>query len=224
MRRRVRQVGAAVAAALAAGALVSAVRAAQHVAASRHAAAQRCGPEGQSNNLPLAAARRFHRFDLFYAGPRAAGSSLSGVLCGMMATADEPVLTKEPESYGLIPSWTFTYGSCIQPRGEGSCATPVDIQDDGSCWDNLGLFARADRPTLGHIRGVPAAVDQDSEGGHITLYTRRTTITIDAPTVGQAMQIALTLRDVNAADPSHYRLPPISARTLHGKSLCRRSR
>lgn len=77
---------------------------------------------------------------------------------------------------------------------------------------------------LGHIRGVPAAVDQDSEGGHITLYTRRTTITIDAPTVGQAMQIALTLRDVNAADPSHYRLPPISARTLHGKSLCRRSR
>jgi hypothetical protein len=139
----------------------------------------------------------------------------------MMPTADKPVITKPLESYGTMPRWDFTYGSCTASGDEGGCGLPVDIQNNGSCWDNLGLFTKADRPPLHRLRGVPSAASSDADGGEVVLYTRQTTITIDAPTLRQAKQIALALRGVNAPYTTRSRLPAPSQRTLDGKTKCR---
>jgi hypothetical protein len=182
----------------------------------------RCGAYGKPEaQLPLAAARRFRRFDLFFAGSRAAGFPLTAVLCTMMPTADRPTITRPPESYGLMPSWTFIYGTCHSSGSEGGCSTPVDISNDGSCWSNLALFTKRDRPKLHGLRGVPSAGGRSDNEAHLTLYTRRTTIGIDAPSTAAARRIALALRSLDSRYSARSRLLPASHRTLYGHTKCR---
>ncbi len=184
-------------------------------------AAARCGGYDQPEaNLTLADARRFHRFDLFSAGRRVVHLPLTAVLCTMQPTADKPVITRPPESYGLMPSWTFIYGTCTASGNEGGCAPPVDIQNDGSCWNNLGLFAKRDRPRLHRLRGTPFASNESADGSQITLYSRWTTITIDARDARNAMRVVQALRGVNASFPVRSQLPPPSQHTLDGKTKC----
>lgn len=182
-----------------------------------------CSATGPESNRSVADARRFHRFPLFFAG-RTLGPHLplTGVVCDQAPVADAPVIYKPPSSYGTIPSWTFIYGDCTPASGigAGGCGPPVQITSDGSCWNNLGLYFKRDRPKLIHLRGVPVGLFPESDNTHIELYTKQTTITIFASTIPKAKRIARALRSADGRYPSGSRLRPASLRTLAGKVRC----
>lgn len=199
-----------------AGVTVSADPRAAPVAATAGRCAAYDQPEAE---LTLNDARRFRRFDLFYAGSRVLGLPLTAVLCSMQPTVDQPVITKPPSAYGLMPRWTFIYGTCKASSEEG-CRPPVEIMNDGSCWNNLRYYSKRDRTRLGRLRGVPASLSSSFDGGEVLLYTRRTTVTIDAPNLSQARRIALALYSASGRYGTR-RLPSPSSRTLEGKTTCR---
>ncbi len=147
---------------------------------------------------------------------------MSAVLCTMQPAVDKPVITRPPESYGLAPSWDFSYGTCHSSGGEGGCADPVNIQENDSCWDNLGQFSRNGRRRLHRVRGVPSSASVDSADGfaELVLYTRSTTVTLDAPDLHKATEIALALRGANTRYTTRSELPAPSYRTLEGKTKC----
>ncbi len=186
-------------------------------------ATHRCGSEGQGAKLTVADARRFRRFDLFYAGRRVLKLPLSAVICTMQPAVNQPVITRPPESYGLAPSWDFSYGTCQASGSEGGCADPVDIQENDSCWDSPRLSSGKDLAKLPRVRGVPSSASVDSGDGfaELVLYTRSTTITIWAPDLRKATAIASALRGVNSRYTPRSRLPSPSLRTLEGKTRCR---
>lgn len=186
--------------------------------------ARYCSATGPQSHRSVGDARQFRRFPLFYAG-RTLGRHLplSDVLCDQQPVADAPVIYKPPSAYGTIPSWTFIYGSCtpassgIEP---GGCAPPVEIINDGSCWNNLGLYFKSDRPKLIYLRGVPVGLFPGGDNTHIELYTKQTTMTIFANTIAQAKRIARSLRSANGRYAPGSCLSPVSPRTLAGKTRC----
>jgi hypothetical protein len=171
--------------------------------------------------MTLNEARRFSRFDLFYAGQKVLHLRLSSMGCSMAPAVDKPVLQRPPESFGLTPSWDFTYGTCDAGPGEGGCAPPVDIQENESCWDNLSAYA-GHPPRLTRLRGVPSTrtYDRGDGFGEVELYTRLTTVTIDAPTVAKALRVSEALRGVNLGIDVKSALPAPSKRTLDGRMRC----
>jgi hypothetical protein len=191
--------------------------------AGRQANAGACSRSGPDSKRSVADAARFPDFPLLYAGRALAGLRLTAVLCHQVPTVDAPVIYRSPETYPLVPSWSFIYGTCKGADvfdGSG-CAPPVEIANDASCWNNLGVYAKSDRPKLIRLRGVPAALFPAAGPSKVELYTRQTTVTIFAPTLPQAEHIAKTLRSLDARHPAGSPLDPPTPSTLAGKTPCK---
>jgi hypothetical protein len=67
---------------------------------------------------------------------------------------------------------TYVYGDCGLPKGEGGCATPLQIQIWRACARAYRDYEPANRPALSKRRGVPVA----DSGRQIEVYTDSTVV------------------------------------------------
>ena len=152
----------------------------------------------------LRRARRFSGFPLYWDGARLGRLPLTGVDVG----ADHDGI-----------GYTFTYGDCAG-GDEGGCAPPLEVQITPLCNRlprEIGLhLARL------MLRGAPtsAAEAGSDNGGDLSIYTRRVTITVFGYTPRLDLRAVAALRGLNSpargigpADP----LPAPSKRVfVHG--------
>jgi hypothetical protein len=110
--------------------------------------------------------------------------------------------------------WSFYYGDCALPAGEGGCSVPLQIHNYPTC--RRWASAYPGEPRLFNFRGAKAA--WVSTAGSLEIYTGRTTVVIFAHRSKLAMRAARLLRGVRQVQPS--RLPPPVPGSLEGELPC----
>ncbi len=180
------------------------------VALARASTAADPGP-GQGSapvrgNSSLAEARVESGLDLYYAGERIAGLSLSAV-------------ERRRDAAGYV---SFLYGDCTAGDDLG-CALPLEIQVWPACRRSLEQYDPGDplapRPERAQVRGVPAlGLD---EGRQLELQTGSSTVVIFGESGELVDRAAAALRGINnPARPGDPLRPPVPG-ALAGAVECR---
>lgn len=146
--------------------------------------------------------KEFDGYRVYYVGEEVAGVPF-----------EEVEKAEWPENRRFT-GWTFYYGGCALPEGEGGCSPPLQIQNYNTCrrWAD----AYPGKPRLFNFRGAKAA--WVSSAGSLEIYTGRTTVVIFANRKSVAKRAARLIRDVRQRQPS--RLPPPVPDSLWGKLPC----
>lgn len=149
----------------------------------------------------LAGVKAFDAYRVYYVG-----AAISGV----------PFEEVEDDAWPdkRLVRWTFYYGDCEMPVGEGGCSGPLQIQNYPTCRRWAGAYPG--EPRLFNFRGAKAA--WVSTAGSLEVYSGRTTVVIFAHRPKLAMRAARLLRGVRQARPS--RLPPPVPGSLSGDLPC----
>jgi hypothetical protein len=165
------------------------------------------GDPDPSAETTLAHARDFRGFPVYFAGPKAAGYPLVAIL-RIDRTSPAP-----------HTEFTFIYGRCESPRGQG-CSPPLTIISWPACYRYETRYAlKREERTI--VRGVPARLFRDF--ARIELYPAATTIVVQGSVTRVALRrIALALRSVNVAIPAGATLPPRPPHVKVGTVKCRR--
>jgi hypothetical protein len=152
------------------------------------------GPDG------LDRARAFEGYTLYYAGDALAGDALEFAGRG------------PGSGLGVRRSWSFIYGDCTPPAGEGGCAPPHEIQNWSICARSPALYRT---PAL-RTSTINGAETLRVGGGGLDVYTGRTTVVIFG---GDGASVVPLLRRVSdGAAPEA--LPPPAPGALEGKLPC----
>jgi hypothetical protein len=152
----------------------------------------------------LSEVEKFDAYRVYYPGETVAGVPL------------EEVEKEDRRGNERLTGWSFSYGSCALPEGEGGCSSPLQIQNYNTCrrWAD----AYPGKPRLFNFRGAKAAWVPTA--GSLEIYTGRTTVVIFANHQSIAMLAARLMRNVRQAQPS--RLPRPAPGSLWGKLTCQR--
>jgi hypothetical protein len=144
-----------------------------------------CGHEQEPIGTEQArAAQRAAGHELYWVGERFAGLALTGVVRNDPAT-------------------TFAYGTCRQPKGEGGCAPPLQVQTSSICDDNALVLDVRPRETS-TARGTAVrdygegSLELDAGTSHVRLFAR-------GP---RGRQAVAALRPVAGSQRVTARLPP----------------
>lgn len=162
-----------------------------------------CGdsaPESGGDPDGLTRARSFHAFTLYYAGDSFAGHDLRFAGLGPGSGS------------GLGRAWSFIYGDCTPPAGEGGCSPPLEIQNWSICARFPALYGPPAPPTS----TLDGAETLRIGGGGLDVYTGRTTVAIFG---GDGTSVVPLLRRVSD-DASPEALPPPAPGALAGKLPC----
>ncbi len=150
----------------------------------------------------LSEVREFDGYHIYYAGDEVAGIPF-----------EEVEKSEWPENRRFT-GWSFYYGDCALPEGEGGCSPPLQIQNYNTC--RRWAAAYPGKPRLFNFRGAKAA--WVSSAGSLEIYTGRTTVVIFANRKRVAKRAARLMRNVRQTKPS--RLSPPVAGSLWGKLPC----
>jgi hypothetical protein len=150
----------------------------------------------------LTEVKKFDGYHLYYAGIQVVGVPFVDVEKG------------EWPKDSRLADWTFYYGDCALPEGEGGCSVPLQIQNYSTCrrWAD----AYPGEPRLFNFRGAKAA--WVSSAGSLEIYTGRTTVVIFANRKSIARRAARLMRGVRQARPT--RLPAPGPGSLEGDLPC----
>src|SRR5215475_12710766 len=172
------------------------------------------------SNYSVEQARRFHGFDLYYAGAEVAGLPLTAVTRDPVTAPPGTAVARKLRHTSGLSSIDFLYGSCVVPEGsEGGCGLPLDIQVWPACARYPALYVGplAPEPKPTRIRGVPAAY---FEGGHrLEIQTGDATIVIFG---GKRLirKAVNALEGLNVRVPAGNELPPPVRGALDGSLAC----
>jgi hypothetical protein len=117
--------------------------------------------------------------------------------------------------------WTFIYGDCTAPPGEGGCAPPLEVQVWSACVRSFSSI-RFRKRHLYEFRGAKAT----GGGGRyeispMEIFTGRTTIVVFGDEKSAVKTAARQLREVHRAQ-APPRLPAPAPGSLQGKLPCQR--
>jgi hypothetical protein len=145
----------------------------------------------------VARASKFGEFPVHFGGEEVAGFPLVAVLGGRN-------LRKT--------TWSFIYGDCDPPAGEGGCPSPLEIQTASTCTRYRDVYPG--EQTSFRFRGAEAS---RNAGADFEIYTGRVTISIfgEPELVRSAARI---VRPVAHEDPERLR-PPVEG-SLTGDLRC----
>lgn len=101
-----------------------------------------------NDNLTLADAQAFDAYRLYYSGPETAGLPLESVTQGRATNGHAR------QQGGRRIYWTFIYGDCTPPPGEGGCAPPLEVQVWSACVRSFSSISR--KRHLYEFRGAKA--------------------------------------------------------------------
>jgi hypothetical protein len=155
-----------------------------------------------SSDVDLEAARRFDGFRLYWAGERFRRVPVTDISWF--------------RAFGRR-WWSFIYGDCEPPAGEGGCAPPFEIQDWSACVRYLDVYPG--NPEAFPFRGAKAAWIPTA--GSFEVYTGRTTVVIFANSRRTAKRVGRGLRGIRATEVPE-RLPRPARGSLHGDLRCQR--
>lgn len=160
----------------------------------------------------LSKVEAFNGFDVYYAGQEVAGLQF------------EDFWGVEPKGDPQSAGWTFVYGDCEQPQGEGGCSPPLEIQVGSTChrwFSGLGPRKRTKR-NLYDFRGAKATGGGGPyELSPMEIFTGRTTVVIWGNEKNVIKSAARQLREVGQKQPSLHLPPPVPG-SLWGKLPCQR--
>jgi hypothetical protein len=172
-----------------------------------------CGCAAAAAETSLSDAEDFDAFRLYYAGEEAADLRLENVLGG------------EDQADPLAGGWTFVYGTCDPPEGEGGCAPPIEVQNFSVCKRYAVTITRGYK--LYDFRGAKARGGYEAHGfpevSPMEIFTGRTTIVIWGYATSTIKAVARQLRQVGAGQPQ-LRLPPPVPGSLQGRLPCQHKR
>lgn len=156
----------------------------------------------------LSEAESFHGFPIYFAGEEVAGLPLEEV-------GHED--WREPRAQ----TWSFIYGTCELPEGEGGCSTPLQIQSQSTCkrWAAALQVHRSTYPFKG--ARASGAIDDRYELSPMEIFTGRATVVISGDEKAVVKAAARALRKVGATGPQK-RLPPPAPGSLGGKLPCQK--
>lgn len=148
------------------------------------------GPDDQVTETgTVRPARKFDRFQLYWAGTRYRGLSLT----------DDG--SRDIATYPAIRSISLGYGTCAEPA-DGGCPLPVSIDNyrDGT---TCAIERRPPWRTL-ELRGVPVA----DYGDHLEVFTRETRVEIYATAAGGERAVVEQLQSLDGRIGPGDPLPP----------------
>ena len=162
-----------------------------------------CGSDSGSETSELDEARSFDDYALYYVGE--SYDDLSLAFAGLGPGDGE----------GLRRSWSFGYGDCEPPEGEGGCPLPLEIQNWSICTRFPALYP-GPTPKTESVGGAETL----RAGGGLDVYTGRTAVVI----FGQGDAKAQVLEDLRpvAGGAGPNRLPPPVPGALEGELPCQR--
>jgi hypothetical protein len=165
-----------------------------------------CGDSEDGSRISLPdAARSFEHYPLYYVGESYDSLPLS--FAGLGPGSGE----------GTRRAWSFGYGDCEPPEGEGGCPLPLEVQNWSICTRFPSLYP-GPTPKTESVHGAQTL----PAGGGLDVYTGRTTVVIFGQSARRA-EIVESLRRV-ADDVESSRLPPPVPGALEGKLACQRER
>ena len=156
---------------------------------------------GLAKPASLGNVKAFDAYSVYYAGQAISGVPLEEVEGD--AWPDEK-----------LRGWSFSYGDCALPEGEGGRSAPLQIQNYPTC--RRWASAYPGEPRLFSFRGAKAA--WVSSAGSLEIYTGRTTVVIFAHRAMLAKRASRLLRGVRESRPT--RLPPPAPGSLWGDLPC----
>lgn len=154
----------------------------------------------------LSDAERFSAFPVYYPGEEVAGLPLEWV------SPEEP---REPRAQ----TWSFHYGTCELPEGEGGCSTPLQIQSQSTCKRWAEVTTLRTYPFKG--ARASGGIDHRIEISPMEIFTGRATVVIFGDEKSVVKAAARALRKVGASEPQ-MRLPAPVPGSLGGKLPCQK--
>lgn len=156
----------------------------------------------------LSEVEEFDAFPVYFAGEEVAGLPLESI------GGEE---WREPRAQ----TWTFIYGDCDLPPGEGGCSTPLQIQSQSTCkrWAAALGENRKTYPFNG--ARASGATDDRYELSPMEIFTGRATVVIFGYEKAVVKAAARALRKVGASEPQR-RLPAPVPGSLGGKLPCQK--
>jgi hypothetical protein len=158
----------------------------------------------------LSDAEKFRAFPVYYPGEEVAGLPL-----------EEVVKRGVEETRAQV--WSFHYGTCELPEGEGGCSTPLQIQSQSTCrrWATAGSLGST--PRTYPFKGARASggIDHRIEISPMEVFTGRATVVIFGDEKAVVKAAARALRKVGASE-AQRRLPAPVPGSLGGKLPCQK--
>jgi hypothetical protein len=149
----------------------------------------------------------FDAFPVYFAGEEVAGLPLEDVVGEDW---------REPRAQ----TWSFIYGDCDLPPGEGGCSTPLQIQSQSTCkrW--------AAAPSQGHrLYDFKGAKARGGGGRYeispMEIFTGRATVVVWGDEKALVKAAARALREVGASEPQQRLRAPVPG-SLGGKLPCQK--
>jgi len=155
------------------------------------------GPDG------LERARAFEAYTLYYAGDAVGGNALEFAGRGPGSGS------------GLRRAWSFIYGDCTPPEGEGGCAPPLEIQN----WSICTRFPALYRQPAPHTSTIDGAETLRSGGGGLDVYTDRTAVVIFGRDPDSVVPLLRRVSDGTVPEA----LPPPAPGALDGELPCQQA-
>ena len=158
----------------------------------------------------LSEAERFRAFTVYFPGEEVAGLPL-----------EEVVKRGAEETRAQV--WSFHYGTCEPPEGEGGCSTPLQIQSQSTCRRWAAAGSSGSTPRTYPFKGARASGGTDYgyeiELQPMEIFTGGATVVIYGDEEAVVKAAARALRKVGATEPQK-RLPAPVPGSLGGKLPC----
>jgi hypothetical protein len=116
---------------------------------------------------------------------------------------------------GRRRAWSFGYGDCELPEGEGGCPLPLEIQNWSICTRFPALYP-GPIPNTESVRGAETL----RAGGGLDVYTGRTAVVVFGQGDDKAQVVEDLRRVADGVEPK--RLPPPAPGALEGNLPCQR--
>ncbi len=170
-----------------------------------------------NDDLTLSDAQAFDAYRLYYSGTEAAGLPLESVTQGRATN-------RHARQQGRRAiDWTFVYGDCTPPPGEGGCAPPLEVQVSSTCVRSFSSIKFRERH-LYAFRGAKATGGGGRyEVSPMEIFTGRTTIVVFGNEKRLIKTAARELREVHRAEVASHLAPPAPG-SLKEKLPCQRRR
>ena len=162
-----------------------------------------CDRVSEPDTSELDAARSFDEYTLYYVGD--SYDDLPLTFAGLGPGSGE----------GVRRAWSFGYGDCEPPEGEGGCPLPLEVQNWSICTRFPALYP-GQTPKTRSVHGAETL----RAGGGLDVYTGRTTVVIFGQGDDKA-QVVEDLRPVAGGSEPNL-LPPPGPGALEGKLPCQR--
>jgi hypothetical protein len=155
----------------------------------------------------LSEVERFDAFPVFFAGEEVAGLPLENVV-------------GEDWRRPRAQTWTFTYGDCDPPPGEGGCSAPLQIESQSTCKRWAAALNQSHK--LYSFKGAKARGGAGRyEISPMEIFTGRATVVIWGYEKALVRAAARALRKVGASGPQERLRAPVPG-SLGGKLPCQK--